>query len=213
MDSRLLKEFDEQFYEGEEFIGGVDEAGRGSIAGPVVAAVVLVPRSLFIPGVNDSKKLKKVEREELFKQIIQNAIEVKVGIVGPKEIDTLNIYNATKKAMYKAIKSLKHKPKTILIDGMYLREVEEKEKIKVIRVDKGDAKSFAIASASIVAKVIRDRIMDYFHNKFPQYKWNENKGYPTPDHKIAIYTYGLSPLHRKTYKPVREYLEGNLFNI
>ncbi len=188
---------------GIKYIAGVDEAGRGPIAGPVVAgAVIFKPDEKDIKGLNDSKKLKKYEREELYYEIIKKAVSIGVGVVPENIIDKINIYQATKLAIYFALNSLKITPQYILVDGMNI----EYKNIKTERIIKGDAKIASIAAASIIAKVFRDRIMENYHLKYPQYKFNTNAGYPTKEHIQAIIKYGILPIHRKSFKPVKNIL-------
>ncbi len=176
-------------------IAGIDEAGRGPLAGPVVAAAVILPPGCLITGVNDSKKLSPKQRDILFEKIISSAIAISTGIVGEKEIDSINILNATKKAMAEAVRKLDPKPDYLLIDAVRL------ENVPVIQenIIKGDSLSISIAAASIIAKVTRDRIMDEYEEEFPQYGFSRHKGYGTPEHIKALAEYGLCPIHRISF--------------
>lgn len=191
-----MKNFDNSFLtEKIKFIAGVDEAGRGPLAGPVVAAAVIFDKDVCIEGVNDSKKLKEEVREELFDVIIGKCLCYGVGIVSHEEIDRINILQASLLAMKKAVGRLSIRPNFILVDGnksFYTRT-------PVKTVIKGDSLSFSIAAASIIAKVTRDRIMRNESEKFPNYLWHQNKGYATREHIEAIWKYGHTPLHRKTF--------------
>lgn len=192
-----LKQIEEQFYnKGANLICGIDEAGRGPLAGPVVVASVILPRNSMIEGINDSKKVSEKKREILYEQIIQEAISYSVGIIDQKEIDTINILNATKKGLTIAIKELKVKPDTILVDA--LTNIDTCN-IPYISIIKGDAKSYSIAAASIIAKVTRDRIMRKWDEVYPQYGFEKHKGYGTKIHIEAIKEYGLCPLHRLSF--------------
>ncbi|MEG8947788.1 ribonuclease HII [Rosettibacter firmus] len=193
-----LKKFDNSFINSNvKLIAGVDEAGRGPIAGPVVAAAVIFDKKKFNPQINDSKKLSEKKREELFEWIIQNCISYSIGIVSHIEIDEINILQASLKAMKIAVDNLKIKPHLILIDGN--KSFSNDNEIDIKTIVKGDSKSFAIASASIIAKVTRDRIMKEASLMHPEYLWEKNKGYPTLQHIEAVKTFGITPLHRKTF--------------
>lgn len=191
-----LKNFDNKFLNKKiKLIAGVDEAGRGPIAGPVVAASVIFDKKIFHKEINDSKQISAKKRKELFDWIINNCISYGIGIVDHEEIDQINILQATLKAMKIAATQLSPKPNLILIDGnkSFLTDTQTKTIIK------GDAKSFAIAAASIIAKVTRDRIMKDASSAYPEYLWGNNKGYPTKAHISAVKNFGPSPLHRKTF--------------
>ena len=191
-----LKEFDKNFLSRSiKTLAGVDEAGRGPLAGPVVAAVAIFDNKTIIPKINDSKKLSAKVREELYDEIIKHAISYGVGIVYQKEIDEINILQATLKAMQLAVAELKTTPDLILIDGnkAFFSEISTKTIIK------GDSKSFSIAAASILAKVTRDRIMIAESKKQPAYLWFKNKGYGTREHIEAIKKHGVTELHRMSF--------------
>ena len=196
-DPRLA--FDLAFWEeGFSVLAGVDEAGRGCLAGPVVAAAVVLPLNEPLPGVRDSKALTAQEREELFELIKEKALAWRVGVVGWKAIDSVNIYQAAAEAMRRAVKGLEVKPQLVLVDGMNLRGLD----IPTVRVVKGDDKSLSIAAASIVAKVVRDRLMMGYHRLYPQYGFASHKGYATREHKEALKLHGPCPIHRRTFRGV-----------
>lgn len=181
---------------GAEYICGIDEAGRGPLAGPVVVASVIMPKDSMIEGVNDSKKISEKKRENLYEQIIEEAISYGVGIINQDEIDNINILNATKKGLTLAIKDMKVKPDLILVDAL--------EQIDTLGIPyksfiKGDSKCYSIAAASIIAKVTRDRIMRQWDEIYPNYGFINHKGYGTAKHIIAIKEFGICPLHRKTF--------------
>jgi len=191
-----MKAFDKRFLSKEvKYLAGVDEAGRGPLAGPVVAAAVVFNRKTFIKGVNDSKQVTEKQREELFEKIIKKALTYSVSIVEHNVIDEMNILNATMLAMQKAVDGLKIKPDLVIVDGNRKFQSD----IPVIPIIKGDSKSFSIAAASIIAKVIRDRHMKNLSIKYPAYLWELNKGYPTKQHREIIKIHGPSPLHRKSF--------------
>lgn len=180
---------------GFKLVAGIDEAGRGPLAGPVVAAAVILPKDLIIEGVNDSKKLSPKKREMLFDVIKEKALAYGIGIVDEKVIDEINILNATRKAMVTAVESLKVKPDFLLTDAMRIEEIG----IPHLDIVKGDSKSISIAAASIIAKVTRDRIMDEYDKKYPEYGFSKHKGYGTAEHIDAIKNFGICPIHRLTY--------------
>ncbi|MCK9425447.1 MAG: ribonuclease HII [Ignavibacteriaceae bacterium] len=191
-----MKKFDDTFRTNEiQLIAGVDEAGRGPLAGPVVAAAVVFHPSTFIEGVNDSKKLSAAKREKLFVQITEQALEFAYEIIPHTTIEEINILQASLLAMKKSVEKLSTVPHLILIDGnkTFASEIPKKAIVK------GDAKSFSIAAASIVAKVVRDEIMVKLSAEFPEYRWEKNKGYATPEHIAAVKKYGATPYHRKTF--------------
>jgi len=183
--------------QGIERIVGVDEAGRGPLAGPVVAAAVIFPKEFFIRSVDDSKKCTSKQREELFTLIMEQAISVGVGVVDHEVIDRINILQATILAMRKSIENLNIQPEYVLIDGNSFKH----ETLKYQNIIGGDAKSFTIAAASIIAKVTRDRLMCELDIRFPQYGFARHKGYGTRQHIEAIRTYGLCEIHRRSFHP------------
>ncbi len=191
-----MKNFDNSFInENIKFIAGVDEAGRGPLAGPVVAAAVIFDNNTFIPGVNDSKKLSEKQREKLLPEIMDKALSFGVCAISNNQIDKLNILQASLKAMSIAVSRLRIKPDLILIDGNKSFD----SSIPAITVVNGDAKSFTIAAASIIAKVARDNIMKRLSNYYPEYDWQKNKGYPTKAHIELIKKIGYTKLHRKSF--------------
>ena len=176
-------------------IAGIDEAGRGPLAGPVVAAAVIFPRNMFLHGVNDSKKLSEKKREELFPLIAKAARCFGIGIVEHAEIDAMNILNATFAAMQRAIDALRIRPQHLLIDGNRFNRTE----IPYTTIIGGDAQCFSVAAASILAKVTRDKFMKEMNAKFPLYNFAQHKGYPTKAHIEAIRKYGICEIHRKSF--------------
>jgi len=190
-------------------VAGVDEVGRGPLAGPVVAACVVFPQNLFLPGVNDSKKLTSKKREELFDLIMENALDVGIGIVKENVIDRMNILNASLTAMWKAIDQLKSPPDFILVDGNQKIPNLSFPQMPVI---KGDSLSLSIASASIIAKVTRDRIMVKYHKKYPEFGFDEHKGYSTQLHIEALKTFGPCKIHRQSFKLIK-LCQSNQINL
>ncbi len=201
-----LKQYDEQFRSRGFFhLAGVDEAGRGPIAGPVVAAAVVLPEEFELQGIKDSKKVRESLREQLFQEIISEALSVGIGYTTPEFIDSTNILKATLIAMTEAVRSLYVEPDLILIDGTYMLPLlKGKKQFPIVG---GDGKSLSIAAASIVAKVFRDRLMRRYDYLYPEYGFKRHKGYPTREHIKALHLFGPSPIHRKTYKSVRRCLE------
>ena len=192
-----IKEIDEEFFKkGVKYVGGIDEAGRGPLAGPVVVACVVMPEDSMIEGVNDSKKISEKKREALYEKIIEEAISYGIGIVSQEEIDELNILRATKKALTMALTGMKIKPSVILVDALTGIDTLG---IPYKSIIKGDANSYSIAAASIIAKVTRDRIMREWDKVYPEYGFAGHKGYGTAKHIAAIKEYGLCPLHRRTF--------------
>lgn len=192
-----LKEIDKSYFkEGYNYICGIDEAGRGPFAGPVVVAAVIMPKDSMIEGVNDSKKVSEKKREKLYELIIEEAISYSVGIVDQNEIDRINILNATKAGLTEAVRTLKVKPELILVDALTNIDTCGVPYQSII---KGDAKSYSIAAASIIAKVTRDRIMREWDKVYPQYGFEKHKGYGTAAHISAIKENGLCPLHRLSF--------------
>ena len=188
--------FEEQFrLAGYKIICGTDEAGRGPLAGPVVAGACVLPEGLAIEGLDDSKKLTEKKREKLYDEIKNKALAWSVALSTPEEIDEINILNASLQAMRRAIDGLSVKPDFVLVDG----NIDRGFQIPAKAVIKGDALSMSIAAASILAKTYRDDYMDAIHKEYPQYGWLQNKGYPTKAHRDAIRQYGPAPYHRMSF--------------
>ena len=179
-------------------IAGIDEAGRGPLAGPVVASAVVMPAGKTIKGLRDAKKVPEAERESLFDDILDCCLDIGVGIVDAVEIDKINILRATKHAMEKAIRALSTEPDLLLIDAVKLPQVH----IKQICPIRGESVSASIAAASIVAKVTRDRLMQQYHEIYPEYGFKKHKGYCTKEHMEKLLSYGPCPIHRKTFEKV-----------
>ena len=192
-----LSKYEKEYYsKGYKYICGIDEAGRGPLAGPVVAGAVILPEGCMIEGVNDSKKLSEKKRDKLYDEITQKAVAWAVGIVDNKEIDEINILEATRKAMNMAINGLTQRPDYILIDA---EKKVNTNGIPYLPIIKGDALSISIASASIIAKVTRDRIMYEYDKVFPIYGFAKHKGYGTKSHIDAIGEHGICMIHRKSF--------------
>lgn len=185
------------FYQEQVIEAGLDEAGRGCLAGPVFAAAVILPKNFNAKEITDSKTLSEKKRNDLAAYIKEAALDFAIAAIDHEEIDTINILNASFKAMHNAIKQLKIRPELLLIDG---NRFSPYLGISHQCIVKGDAKFVSIAAASILAKVSRDNYMLEQHVNYPQYQWDRNKGYPTLAHKKAIKEFGISPLHRKSYK-------------
>ena len=183
-------------------IAGIDEAGRGPLAGPVVSAAVILPASCNLNGVDDSKRLTPKKRGALFGGIYRSAISVGVGVVGPGRIDEINILQASLLSMAMAVACLSPRPDCLLIDGIFKIDSD----LPQTPITKGDSLSVSIAAASIIAKVTRDNMMEQYHSRYPQYGFAKHKGYPTKAHKAAIQEYGCTPIHRRSFKGVREYV-------
>ena len=198
-----LKYEKELYKNGITLIAGVDEVGRGPLVGPVVAAAVILPKRYKLDGLTDSKKLSEKKRNEFYDIIKQDAISIGIGIIDEKIIDEVNIYEATKLAMYDAINKLNIKPEHILIDAMKLDL-----NIPSTSIIKGDLLSHSIAAASVIAKVTRDSLMYELDKKYPMYGFSTHKGYPTKKHIEALKEYGLIEGYRKTYKPVKEIIDN-----
>jgi ribonuclease HII len=183
-------------------VAGLDEVGRGPLAGPVVAAAVVLPKNCGIIGLNDSKQLSAKKREELFIEIQNKAVAIGIGIADHEEIDRVNIYQASKNAMKRALADLAITPEHLLVDAMTLdTDIPQTSLIK------GDARSISIAAASIMAKVFRDNLMKDYHDIFPHYGFDQNAGYGTKQHLAGLATHGICPIHRKTFAPVKQYVE------
>lgn len=195
-----MLEFERKFYaEGAEYICGVDEAGRGPLAGPLVVAAVVLPKDCFIDGLNDSKQISAKKRDSLYEEVMKIAIDIEVNIVSISNIDELNIYRATQQAMEQVISSLKTRVNVALIDAMPVHV----ESIKSASIVHGDALSASIAAASIIAKVTRDRIMERLDKVYPEYGYAGNKGYGSAGHMEAIRVNGATRWHRRSYEPIK----------
>ncbi|MBU0533753.1 MAG: ribonuclease HII [Candidatus Omnitrophica bacterium] len=188
-----------------KLVAGIDEAGRGPLAGPVVAAVVIFSPFKKIEGVKDSKKLSPSKREQLFELITKEALDWGVGIVSERTIEEINILQATRLAMLRAIKNLKRTPEFLLIDGPISLDIKISQK----PIIGGDGKSFSIGAASIIAKVTRDRLMQKYHKLFPKYGFDKHNGYGTRKHLQALQVYGPCSIHRRTYEPVKKLIKEN----
>jgi ribonuclease HII len=187
---------------GYQKIAGIDEAGRGPLAGPVVSAAVILPPAFSVAGVIDSKKLSAKKRVQLYQEIYSQAVSVGIGIIDPVEIDRINILQASLLAMSMATNNLRPQPGCLLIDGPFRIPSHLPQK----PIAKGDSLSVSIAAASIVAKVTRDQLMERYHEYYPQFDFSRHKGYPTRAHKEAIQKFGYCPIHRRTFKGVKEYI-------
>ena len=192
----------ECYARGMELIAGVDEVGRGPLAGPVVAAAVILPKACKIPGLNDSKKIPKSKHKEIYEAVLQNAIAIGIGIKDNHVIDQVNIYEATKLAMMEAIGQLEPQPQHLLIDAMKLDLP-----IPQTSIIKGDANSLSIAAASSVAKVTRDQMMEEFDREYPGYDFAQNAGYGTAKHLAGLDKLGVTPIHRRSFEPVKSMCE------
>ena len=192
----------ELYTQGIQLIAGVDEVGRGPLAGPVVAAAVILPKGCKIPGLNDSKKIPKAKHKEIYEAVLQNAIAIGVGVKDNRVIDQVNIYEATKLAMMEAIGQLEPQPQHLLIDAMKLDLP-----ISQTSIIKGDANSLSIAAASIVAKVTRDQMMEEFDKEYPGYDFAQNAGYGTAKHLAGLDKLGVTPIHRRSFEPVKSMCE------
>ena len=185
-----------------ELIAGVDEVGRGPLAGPVVAAAVILPKGSKIPGLNDSKKIPKSKHKEIYEGVLKEAIAIGIGVKDNQVIDQVNIYEATKLAMMEAIGQLDPQPQHLLIDAMKLDFP-----IPQTSIIKGDANSLSIAAASIVAKVTRDQMMEEFDREYPGYDFAQNAGYGTANHLAGLYQLGVTPIHRRSFEPIKSMCE------
>lgn len=190
-----LKEYERQ-YEALGYVCGIDEVGRGPLAGPVVAGAVILPKDCKILYLNDSKKLSAKKREDLYDVIMEQAVSVGIGYNSPERIDEINILNATYEAMREAVSKLSVKPDVLLNDAVTIPGIND---IKQVPIIKGDAKSVSIAAASIVAKVTRDRLMVEYSKQYPEYGFESNKGYGTAEHIEALKKYGKTPIHRNSF--------------
>ena len=192
--------FEKEYYaQGMQYVAGVDEAGRGPLAGPLVIAAVILPQDVFISGLNDSKQISAVKRDKLYDEIIAKAVAIEVNIVSVSNIDKYNIYSATQRGMAEVLEHLPVRPQVALIDAMPV-QVKDMETVPIVH---GDALSVSIAAASIIAKVTRDRIMERLDEKFPAYGFANNKGYGSGAHMQAIAEFGATRWHRRSYEPVK----------
>lgn len=199
---KMLAYEKELYTQGIQLIAGVDEVGRGPLAGPVVAAAVILPENCKIPGLNDSKKIPKSKHKEIYEAVLQNAIAIGIGVKDNHVIDQVNIYEATKLAMMEAIGQLEPQPQHLLIDAMRLDLP-----IPQTSIIKGDANSLSIAAASIVAKVTRDQMMEEFDCEYPGYDFTQNAGYGTANHLAGLHKLGVTPIHRRSFEPVKSMCE------
>ena len=199
---KMLAYEKELYAQGIDLIAGVDEVGRGPLAGPVVAAAVILPKACKILGLNDSKKIPKSKHKEIYEAVLQNAIAIGIGIKDNQVIDQVNIYEATKLAMMEAIGQLEPQPQHLLIDAMKLDLP-----ISQTSIIKGDANSLSIAAASIVAKVTRDQMMEEFDCEYPGYDFTQNAGYGTANHLAGLHKLGVTPIHRRSFEPVKSMCE------
>ena len=199
---KMLAYEKELYAQGIDLIAGVDEVGRGPLAGPVVAAAVILPKACKIPGLNDSKKIPKSKHKEIYEAVLQNAIAIGIGVKDNQVIDQVNIYEATKLAMMEAIGQLDPQPQHLLIDAMKLDLP-----IPQTSIIKGDANSLSIAAASIVAKVTRDQMMEEFDKEYPGYDFAQNAGYGTAKHLAGLDKLGVTSIHRRSFEPVKSMCE------
>lgn len=199
---KMLAYEKELYAQGMDLIAGVDEVGRGPLAGPVVAAAVILPKACKIPGLNDSKKIPKSKHKEIYEAVLQNAIAIGIGVKDNQVIDQVNIYEATKLAMMEAIGQLDPQPQHLLIDAMKLDLP-----IPQTSIIKGDANSLSIAAASIVAKVTRDQMMEEFDREYPGYDFAQNAGYGTAKHLAGLEQLGVTPIHRRSFEPIKSMCE------
>lgn len=199
-----MYEVESSFYKkGMNLIAGIDEVGRGPLAGPVTVAAVILKPHWFAAGLNDSKKVTPVHREELSKKIHEEAVDISIYSLPPEEIDAVNIYEATMMAMYQAVKNLKVKPDAVIVDAMPLHFP-----FPTVSMIHGDARSASVAAASIVAKVYRDHLMDEYDREYPGYGFAKNKGYGTAEHIHALEELGVTPIHRRSFEPVKSMVLG-----
>ena len=199
---KMLAYEKELYAQGIDLIAGVDEVGRGPLAGPVVAAAVILPKACKIPGLNDSKKIPKSKHKEIYEAVLQNAVAIGIGVKDNQVIDQVNIYEATKLAMMEAIGQLEPQPQHLLIDAMRLDLP-----ISQTSIIKGDANSLSIAAASIVAKVTRDQMMEEFDREYPGYDFAQNAGYGTAKHLAGLDKLGVTPIHRRSFEPIKSMCE------
>ncbi len=198
-----MERLEERFWREGKLVAGLDEAGRGPLAGPVVVACVVFPPFTEPFLDRDSKQISPAEREFLFKKIVRKALAVSVGFATPREVESFNVYRATRRAYYKALKNLPVRVDAVITDYMPLKEFAG----EVVAPPKADERYFSVAAASVVAKVFRDKLMELYGKRFPQYGFERHKGYPTGEHIEALKTHGVLDIHRRNYKPVRERLK------
>lgn len=192
----VMKQIEESFRQkGFKLIAGMDEVGRGPLAGPVVSCAIVLPEDSIVEKVNDSKKLSAGTRSDLYDQLLESAVAIGVGVVENTDIDEINILQATKKSMRLALNQLKESPDLVLVDAVELPGLEMEQKAII----KGDERCYSIAAASIIAKVYRDRMMALYHEEYPMYQFRSNKGYGSKEHIDAIKKYGLCPIHRRSF--------------
>jgi ribonuclease HII len=190
--------------QGHRIVAGIDEAGRGPLAGPVVSAAVILPEGVDLPGIDDSKKLTPAKRDRLYERLYGVARSIGIGVVDTAEIDRINILQASLQSMAMAVANLRPRADYLLIDGIFTLAADVPQQA----IKKGDSLSISIAAASIVAKVTRDRIMAQVDDLFPEFGFRRHKGYPTKTHREAIARYGACPIHRRTFKGVKEHLHA-----
>ena len=195
---KMLAYEKELYAQGIQLIAGVDEVGRGPLAGPVVAAAVILPENCKIPGLNDSKKIPKSKHQAIYQAVLDQALSVGIGVKDNQVIDQVNIYEATKLAMVEAIQELDQQPQHLLIDAMKLDLP-----ISQTSIIKGDANSLSIAAASVVAKVTRDQMMAAYDQEYPGYDFGQNAGYGTTKHLEGLEKYGVTPIHRRSFEPIK----------
>ncbi len=207
MEKLDLYQYERNLWEqGIELVAGMDEVGRGPLIGPVVTACVILPKDFYLKGLTDSKKLSEKKREEFYSYIMEHALSIGIGMMDEKVIDEVNIYEATKLAMYQAVQNSKVVPEHVLIDAMKL----EKLPMPSTSIIKGDSKSISIAAASVVAKVTRDHMMIELGKKYPMYGFESHKGYPTKKHIEAIQKYGLIDGYRLTFQPIASMVKKDI---
>ncbi|WP_079709431.1 ribonuclease HII [Paraliobacillus ryukyuensis] len=196
---RMLQYEQKAYQQGKNIVVGVDEVGRGPLAGPVVAAAVVLDKDVYLPGINDSKQMSRAKRESFYEQLTTSAVTYSFGIVDNQMIDQINIYQATIRAMKQAVAGLTHQPDHLLVDAVDLSDLPYSSEAII----KGDQKSISIAAASILAKVKRDNMMAELHQMYPQYGFDQNQGYGTKTHLAAITKYGITPYHRQSFAPIK----------
>ena len=201
---KMLAYEKELYAQGIQLIAGVDEVGRGPLAGPVVAAAVILPENCKIPGLNDSKKIPKSKHQAIYQAVLDQALSIGIGLKDNRVIDQVNIYEATKLAMLEAIQELDPQPQHLLIDAMKLDLP-----ISQTSIIKGDANSLSIAAASIVAKVTRDQMMTEYHQEYPGYDFAQNAGYGTSKHLEGLEKQGVTPIHRRSFEPIKSMTDVN----